>query len=62
MIIVDNSTTFVQSLLGAFGIVIRRNASPIQRMNLMDHPLLALKRLRGMFKDLDFIASSQSRS
>jgi len=44
-------------------IVLCRNASPIRCMNLMAHPLLALKRLWGMFKDVAFfIASSQSRS
>jgi len=37
-------------------VVLRRNASPIRRMNLMAHPLLALKRLRGMFKDLAFLS------
>jgi hypothetical protein len=42
-------------------IVLRRNASPIQRINLMAHPLLAFKRLWGMFKDLAFIASSRSK-
>jgi len=40
-----------------------RNASPIWCMNLMAHHLLALKQLRGMFKDVAFfIASSWSRS
>jgi hypothetical protein len=44
-------------------IILCHNASPIQCINLMAHPLLALKQLREMFKDLAFfIASSQNRS
>jgi hypothetical protein len=41
----DNSTTFVQNLLGAFGIsvILHCNASSIRRINLMAYPLLALK-------------------
>jgi hypothetical protein len=35
-------------------IVLRRNASLIRRINLMAHPLLTLKQLPGMFKDLAF--------
>jgi hypothetical protein len=56
-----------QPLSKSFGnfwyiVIVRRHASPIRRINLMAHPLLALKRLRGMFKDLAFfIASSRNR-
>jgi hypothetical protein len=44
-------------------VVLCHNASPNRHINLMAQPLLALKWLRGIFKDLAFfIASSQSRS
>jgi hypothetical protein len=44
-------------------VILRCNTSPIWHMNLKAHPLLALKRLRGLFKDLAFfIASLRSRS
>jgi hypothetical protein len=33
-------------------VVLCRNASPIRRINVMVHPLLAFKQLWGMFKDL----------
>jgi hypothetical protein len=44
-------------------VILRCTASPNRRINFMAHPLLALKRLRGMFKDLAFFSVSlQSRS
>jgi hypothetical protein len=39
-------------------VTLRRNTSPIQCINLVAHPLLALKQLLGMFKDLAFFFAS----